>query len=469
MVITQTDKNIVNQTVKELSVIVELLNSDMKVIDYIEGKLISDSFSIDANSAVRRTYSMELVVTDNTMTLGENGRIWMDKYIRPYVGIKQLRTGDIIKYSKGTYTILDGGYSFDATTNTLSLSCSDLMSELNGERNGTLKSAIKYEEGAIVRELIVDLLKETTVKKYILSDLDGLITPYEMEFDATQTYYDVLNELISLFSYFEMFFDIDGTFVIQKIPHQESDNVILTSEFLAPLVISENMSTSFKDVYNRIVVWGQELEPSYSTSNCTYDALTNTYNATITFKEGQTLSNFDLYSILIPQTNGVDTKLNINGTTLYISDDKGVHIPAGTFANTYNVFKYRKINNDFYWLGEFQVYAEASETNTLSPFHKSKIGEITKVLAGGDFEKIYSNSLAQDRANYELYHATRLQETMNLNMIDIPWLDVNWLIEYQSYTTKDTNKYVIKQITGSTTSGTIDVSMVLFYDQDPYS
>lgn len=469
MVITQTDKNIVNQTVKELSVIVELLNSDMKVIDHIEGRLISDSFSIDANSAVRRTYSMELVVTDSTMLIGENNRIWMDKYIRPYVGIKQLHTGDIIKYSKGTYTMLDSGYSFNATTNTLSLSCSDLMSELNGERNGTLKSAIKYEEGAIVRELIVDLLKETTVKKYILSDLDGLITPYEMEFDVTQTYYDVLNELISLFSYFEMFFDIDGTFVIQKIPHQEADNIILTSEFLAPLVISENMSTSFKDVYNRIVVWGQELEPGYSTSNCTYDALTNTYNATINFKEGQTLSNFDLYSILIPQTNGANTKLNINGTTLYISDDKGVHIPAETFANTYNVFKYRKINNDFYWLGEYQVYAEASETNTLSPFHKSKIGEITKVLAGGDFEKIYSNSLAQDRANYELYHATRLQETMNLNMIDIPWLDVNWLIEYQSYTTKDTNKYVIKQINGSSTSGTIDISMVLFYDQDPYS
>ena len=119
MVITQTDKNIVNQTVKELSVIVELLNSDMKVIDYIEGKLISDSFSIDANSAVRRTYSMELVVTDSTMLIGGNNRIWMDKYIRPYVGIKQLRTGDIIKYSKGTYTMLDSGYSFDATTNTL--------------------------------------------------------------------------------------------------------------------------------------------------------------------------------------------------------------------------------------------------------------------------------------------------------------------------------------------------------------
>lgn len=467
--ITQRDKNIVNQNVKELSATVEILNSDMKVMDVIEGKLISDSFSIDANSGVRRTYSMELLVNDSSMLIGENKYIWMDKYIRPYVGIKEIRTGEIVKYLKGTFVILDGNYSYDATTSTLSLSCSDLMSELNGERNGTLKSAIKYEEGANVRELIVSLLAETKVKKYFLLDLDKVITPYEMEFESTQTYYDVLNELISLFSYYEMFFDLEGTFVIQKIPHQDTDNIVLDSNFITPLVISENINTSFKDVYNKIVVWGQSLEPSYSTDICTYDSKTNTYNATMTFKDSYTLTNFDTYSILLPQTNGTDSKLNINGTTLYVADDKGKHIPNSTFAATYNVFKYRKANNDFYWLGEFQVYAEAEEANIQCPFHKSKIGEIRKVCSGDEYSKIYSNSLAQDRADYELYHACRLQENISLNMIDIPWLDVNWLIEYQSYTTKDIKRYVIKQINGSTTEETIDVSMVAFYDLDPYN
>ena len=238
MIITQKDKDIVNQSVKELFAIVELLDKNMKIIDVIEGKLISDSFSINANSAVRRTYSMELLVTDSTIIIGENSRIWMDKYIRPYVGIKDIRTNEIIKYLKGTFTIMDSGYSFDATTKRLSLSCSDLMSEINGERNGVLKSAIKFQEGESVRDIIISLLQETKIRKYKLSNLDDLTTPYEMEFDAAQTYYDVLNELISLFSYFEMFFDIDGTFVIQQIPHQDSENVIITHEFLTPLVIS---------------------------------------------------------------------------------------------------------------------------------------------------------------------------------------------------------------------------------------
>ena len=465
--ITQKDKNIVYQPVKDLTISLEILNSDMKIMDSIEGKLISDSFSIDANSDVRRSYSAELLVTDNSLIHGEGKLIWMDKYIRPFVGIKDSRTGEVIKYLKGTFIILDGNYSYNATTNTLSLSCSDLMSELNGERNGVLKSAIKYEEGADVRELIVSLLAETKVRKYILSDLDGLTTPYEMEFDATQTYYDVLNELISLFSYFEMFFDVDGTFIIQKIPHQDTDNIVLNKEFLSPLIINENTSMSFKEVYNKIEVWGQSIEADHSTTVCTYDAATNTYTATIDTIE--TPNNFQTYSIKLPHSNTDSPILSVNGLSLLITYDNGEKLKSEAMNAEYNAFKYRKADNNYYWLGEYQVYAETEEMNTQCPFHKSKIGEVRKVCTGGDYEKIYSNSLAQDRANYELYHACRLKETININMIDIPWLDVNWLIEYQSYTTKDTNRYVIKQINGSTTGGTIDVSMVAFYDEDPYS
>ena len=465
-IITQEDTNIVNQSVKELFLKIELLNKNYKVIDVLDGYLMSDSFSVDANSAVRRTYSMDLFVNDSSMLIGDNKKIWMDKYIRPYIGYKNLQTKDIQWYLKGTFTMLDSGYSYNQNTNTLSLSCSDLMSELNGERNGALKSALTIKEGNIVRDVIKDLLIEVGVNKYIISDMDGLTIPYELEFEANQTYYDVLNSIVELFSYFEMFFDVNGTFVIQKIPHQDTDNIVLDSHFLTPLVINENINTTFKDVYNKVQVWGQSLESDYSTDVCSYKS--NVYTATIdTIKE---LDNFSTYAVYIPDTNQTDAKLNINNLgALYITNDDGSVIPSGTLDVGYNVFKYRKLDNNFYWLGQYQVYAEASESNTASIFHKDKIGEITKVCTGDEFSLIYSNSLAQDRANYELYHACRLQESISITLIDIPWLDVNWLIEYTPYTTKETNRYVIKQISGSSSAATIDVSMVKFYDQDPYS
>lgn len=467
--ITQRDKNIVNQNIKDLTATLEILNRDFKVIDTIEGNLISDSFSVDANSNVRRTYSAELLVTDNSMIVDEESRIWMDKYIRPYVGIKDVHTGEIVKYLKGTFTMLDNNYSYDATSNTLSLSCSDLMSLLNGELNGFLTYSIKIYEDENARDVISNILMDAGIFYYILYDLDNLIIPYEMEFNVGQTYYDVLSEIINLFSDFEMFFDENGTFIIQKIPHQDSDNIVLDAYFISPLVISENMDISFKDVYNQVVVWGQQLDPDYSTDTCTYDSSTNTYYATIDFKDSQTLNNFDLCAILLPEANGKNSKLNINGIELYITDDKGNNIPEYYLYSTYNVFKYRQANNDFYWLGEGQVYAEVEETNEDSPFHRSKIGRKIKVCSGDEYSKIYSNSLAKDRAKYELWHSCRLKENITLNMIDIPWLDVNWLVEYKSYTTKDTKKYVTKQINGSTTKGTMDITMVTFYDTDPYS
>ena len=465
-IITQEDKNIVNQNVKEVFAKIELLNANFKVVNVLEGCLMSDSFSIDANSAVRRTYNIEIFVNDSSLLIGSDKKIWMDKYIRPYVGYRNLRTKEIQWYLKGTYTMLDSSYSFNQTTNTLSLSCSDLMSNLNGDRNGTIKDAITIEEDAIARDVIIDLLIEAGVDKYIISDMDGIRIPHVLEFETNQTYYDVLNTIIELFSYFEMFFDINGTLIIQKIPHQDADNIVLDSSFLAPLVINENTNISFKDVYNRVRVWGQSLESDYSTSICTYSS--NIYNATI---NGITkLDNFSKYSIYISNTNQANAKLNINNLgSFYITDDKGSNLPAGTLESGYNVFKYRQVDGNFYWLGMYQVYAEASETNVASAFHKDKIGEITKVCTGDEFSLIYSNSLAQDRANYELYHACRLQESINITLIDIPWLDVNGLIEYTSYTTKETNKYVIKQISGSSSSATIEVSMVKFYDQDPYN
>ena len=409
---------------------------------------------------------MDLVVDDVSLLVGENKKIWMDKYIRPYVGIRNLRTQEIIWYLKGTFTMLDSNYSFDETNKNLSLSCSDLMSELNGDRNGTIIDKSIIEEGKNVREVIVTILKEAGVDKYIILDMDDLTIPYELEFEVTATYYDMLNEIVGLFSYFEMFFDIDGTFIIQKIPHQDSDNVMLDSSFFTPITIKENVDISFKEIYNKVKVWGQSLETDFTASSCTYE--NNVYNATI---DGVTsLDNFTKYAIPISEINQSNSKLNINSLGSYnITDDAGNILSAATLNTGYNIFKYRKANNNFYWLGQYQVYAEAEETNINSIFHKDKIGEIVKVCSGDEYDLIYSNSLAQDRADYELYHACRLQESMNLTLIDVPWLDVNWLIEYQSYMTGERKKYVIKQINGSTSSGTMDINIVTFYDSDPYS
>ena len=51
------------QHIKNISVKIEILNSEFAVIDYIIGNLISDSFSIDVDSDIRRTISLVLRIS----------------------------------------------------------------------------------------------------------------------------------------------------------------------------------------------------------------------------------------------------------------------------------------------------------------------------------------------------------------------------------------------------------------------
>lgn len=65
-IVTQKDIEVLMQSDKTLFYKLELLNEDLKVVDLIEGNLISDNISISADSDIRRTYTCELVVTDST-------------------------------------------------------------------------------------------------------------------------------------------------------------------------------------------------------------------------------------------------------------------------------------------------------------------------------------------------------------------------------------------------------------------
>lgn len=71
---------------KQINCRIELLDKQLRVIDDLSGEASSCSYSIDAESSVRRTMSISLVVTDSTFDIGDEARTWFDKFLRVYVG-----------------------------------------------------------------------------------------------------------------------------------------------------------------------------------------------------------------------------------------------------------------------------------------------------------------------------------------------------------------------------------------------
>ena len=197
--VTDKDKKLLKQHSRTTYAKIAILNSDFQVIETIEGNVIDGSYSIDSSSDIRRTIDLSIAITDKTFDFEQKQKIWLDKYLRIYIGYEYIPDGTILWYLKGTYIFCDLSYAFDGANHTLSLSCSDLTAVLDGTRNGYIKGLItKVEEGEKTKNVVVAIVTQdgkiknyrvTTKTAEELGDWYGSIVaeydeiPYDLKFE----------------------------------------------------------------------------------------------------------------------------------------------------------------------------------------------------------------------------------------------------------------------------------------------
>ena len=89
------------------------------------------------------------------------------------------------------------------------------------------------------------------------------------------------------------------------------------------------------------------------------------------------------------------------------------------------------------------------------------------MLSSGEYAKIATNDLALQRAKYELWKRTRLNDGLQLQIVTIPWLDVNQKIRYTPRITGKTEEWIVKSINHSISSGTSSLELIKFYPLYP--
>lgn len=490
-IVTQTDVDLLMQSTKVLYYKLELLNENMKIIESIEGNLISDNISIDSNSDIRRTYTCEMIVTNSSFNIGKNKFIWFDKMIKPYIGILYQRTKEIVWYCLGTYLFVDTNYNFDSTTNTLSLTCNDMMCLLNDTRNGQLDAYSRIiKAGSDARNVIISLLKEVSITKYVIefninnNSVSTFQIPYDMTYNST-TAYTIIKEIVDLYSGTQMYFDIDGTFIISPIPTSHNEISLLDDNVLQKVLISEQITTSLSTVYNKIQVWGKVNEPDFYTKDV--NAVDNIYNVSLVYSkledgveaevEYDEYQNFDILAINVPITNQSNQMIKINNLDeVLIVDDQGNSLQENYLkAGLDYVFRYRKLDNTFLYIGQYQCFGEAYLTNNKNDtneyavidedndFAINVIGERLKVLSDGDYSNIYTNSLCNQRAKWELRQSINLGVSLTLEIVAIPWLDVNQIIEFTSNSINETYQYIVTSISCDYSDFKMSLSLSRYY------
>ena len=192
-----------------------------------------------------------------------------DKFVRPYVGYENMRTGEIQWYNQGIYLVNNPQWSYNASTNEISMQALDLMSKLTGLRNGNLEGIpTKIAKDENVREAIIKTIELGGFTKYICEECktkDGTIVPvpYDIEIDVGGTVYDILSSLRDIMPNYQIYFDINGVFHYEPIPLAYDDPVLIDDDLWPSLLISENINTDFESVKNYVEVLGHTWDVDY--------------------------------------------------------------------------------------------------------------------------------------------------------------------------------------------------------------
>ena len=324
------DYNVLKQQYIKKYIRLELLDFQYNIVDELSGNMTKCAINVDSNSDLRRSCDLGFVVTTSTFDIKAGSKLWLDKFCRPYVGYENMRTGEIQWYNQGIYLVNNPQWSYNASTNEISMQALDLMSKLTGLRNGNLEGIpTKIAKDENVREAIIKTIELGGFTKYICEECktkDGTIVPvpYDIEIDVGGTIYDILTGLRDIMPNYQIYFDINGVFHYEPIPLAYDDPVLIDDDLFSNVLISENINTDFESVKNYVEVLGHTWDVDYYSPS---DKTTvNGGTITPTFADLKTLEDGTAVGITLPQ-DATSVQVLPDGYTQieYVQSDGGAH------------------------------------------------------------------------------------------------------------------------------------------------
>lgn len=525
--VTELDKDLLLQNELNYKFKLLVLDKSEKIIDELYGISNVGNYDIDANSTIRRTTSFILQLDNlySSLHIEEKIEHWIGYDFVLQIGVYNIRDDDFVWYDCGTYTITEANTSYDAVNNILSTNLSDWFSKLDGTRNGQIGGApiilipTLDENGnkITIRQATVGILKDNGISKYIIQDIGefyGMETynadylsyreknpswnqlPYDLEYNVGCYVNDILGELRDLYPNCEMFYDIYNNFCFNMIPSCENEAIYIDNTFLQQLLIadgSENVAYDISTIKNITEVFGHMYDVDSFCEECTTSS--NVY--TLVLDNYEEYSNGEIISFTPLTNNTSSMRIRINSlssiplykeyTTEYIEADI---IENGKMA----CIKISRSNDGeyvAYYLGQYQPHALCILTNDENdmvytkdyfsakyncdkrnivfrvekenPFSVQKLGEILDVKTDGEFENIYSDSVALSNAIYYNQKSSTWNDIVTLTTKLIPWLDVNIKVSYKKQQETDEHEYIVKSISNNLDGMTSSIVLHRFY------
>lgn len=524
--ITELDKSSLLQNDIEYKYRLYVVDKSKNILDMLEGVRSIGECNIDSQSDVRRTSSFILQLDEfyRKKSLEEKIYSWIGYDFQLQIGVFNIRQNDFLWYECGYYAITQTNTSYSSTTNELSVSLSDWMVKLNGQRNGvvggapTIKIPVEDAEGnlTVIKQALIAFIKlSTEIRSYIIDDIGeyyGLpeyntnweqyrkdrplwnILPYDLEFEGSATIFDIVKELCTLYPNYQYYFDIYGNLCVSMIPSCSNHHVYLDGSYFDKILTSddsETVSYNIEGIKNVTEVFGKIYEIDRMSDTCTTSS--NIY--TITLSDYTSYNSLE-YIAFIPNTNNIENmKIRVNELDvlpIYLENTTN-YLDANILQkDEVYVLRLKRTTDGFvaYYLGQYQPHAICVLTNNAndsvytkeyfsskyncdlknivfriedSPFAVQKIGEVLDCKSGGDFDNIESDIIAVENAVYYNRKSTSSNDVVTITTKMIPFLDVYEKVTYRKRQELTEYEYIIKSINHNMDEMTSTITMYRFY------
>ena len=442
-----TDLDLILQPSKRTLLKLSLLDSDYSVLQEVQGNLSSLGLSISGDSEIRRVSNISMVVAATDQISEGYFGMWMDRMIWMSYGIVDNVTHETRWWLLGSFLFSTSNYVINVSSRQISISLVDMMAAATAERGTQIGYGILYPMDSRIEDaLAATVARFSPYKKYDICEFEDVV-PYDIEPSRGSYPIDAMRALVELFPWYEQYYSRDGVYTVRRIPTTMSEPVVMTADDMDKIIIGESGDVTYGDIKNCSEVWGKEINANYTAKSCISES--GVYKLVIhdTYKvyESGSLIAFE------PDSNcGSGQLLYVDGLPEYpiiVEAGDGERRPIQAeelLAGVMYVVKY--IDESFLLQGEALIHVMHMEYNKMpsddviegikafhgcndvhftiepdSPFACDRIGIVKQVLADGDYSNIYTTELAHERAEYENWKSTRLQEQLSIEALFVPW------------------------------------------------
>lgn len=474
--------DVVNVTSKDIALVkqhnqvrhsmLRIVNREKRNVYTVIGRYISGGVDIDETSSTRRTANVTMQVYENDIV--NLAYLFMNYYVRLYEGIEDNDTLEVSWYLQGTFIINQNSVKFDKATKTLSFSLSDLMTDLTGDRAGVLHAYQSITKNSQrIDDVMKNVLEICGVTDYDITPIcayrkafnfwdekqseEDFLVPYDLEFPAGVTAYDILDKLVNLYPNWEMFFDLNGRFICQrKVVEEDNSYVAMDAERLSGLIISESINIDWSKVKNIVEIWGKEGkfygEAKDENPESPFNVAANKPLRLVETKD----QIYDRYSYPDEKTaekikSDIDkTKKEIGVASITIVKDE-VSL-AALKKDGGSSEEIKKLQGEI----TKNKGKLASLKNQLKQYESQSNG--TLEVSGDDMAKEWAEQL--------LYENCRMKDSITLECIGLPFLNnTGFKLSYRSKIDNKIRTYIVKSISHSSSnnSATTTINAIRFY------